>query len=362
MFLSRSNQTNKTEASAIFLPSFVHEHKKVLVPVVIAFIVVFFILQELSQPKEAQAIAPIAIAGIIAAAGGLGGLAIGTASGGIADLLRNCANYLLSVSQSCLQSLADSDLLRDAFDELIPEVYPLLSTIQTNVIIPIAVVVLLIFFVVGLFGVFRTVGETDAGIDIWKIILCYFLLAVGMLLIRNSMDIMIGIYDLGLACIGGILDLGQSSGTFEIDGISEDVEDSGTLLFLMIFSFLSMLGSVAVMGITYFTIIVRSIQLYVYTVAAPIPLAFFVSESSRSMATNFLKKYVALVITGLLLALLFIMMAAVIGSVSIATTPDSAENCIAWALELITQLIMPIAFAYCILKSGTWAQELVGAA
>lgn len=370
-------------ASAVFMPSAVSEHKKAVLVFTLLALALIFSLQSMFVVQQAYAEPDNVVGDLVTSGGlagllfpdnpiqdtisslvtsGLGGLAAENPISSLQDGLRAIVNLELTACHSCLASLASTDLLRYQFEDLLPEVYPLLDGIQKAVINPLATIVLLIFFAVAMFSIFRTVGETEAGIDIWKIVLAYLMLAFGMILIQYTTQILIFIYGLGLFGIEGVLDVASSSGTLSFEPVPDSVENWGLLMFMLLIGFICMLASIAVMFITYATILIRSIQLYVYTVIAPIPLAFFVSDSSRSVATNFLKKYCALVLTGFILALLFVFMAAVIGNTSVTTVPDTTENCLMWLMEIFFIEITPLAFAYCIAKSGAWAQEIMGAA
>ena len=109
-------------------------------------------------------------------------------------------------------------------------------------------------------------------------------------------------------------------------------------------------------------LVVRSIQIYVYSAFASLPLAFFVSESGRSVATGFLKRYIAVLFSGAIMALLFMMMSAIAATGGAATQPNfgDADGVLTYCLQMFMGLVPYMAYAFCLFKSGAWAREFVG--
>lgn len=321
-----------------------------------AMFVAFGTILSIAAPEKAEAIpllVPILVGGAILGAGL-------TAADTIEQMLRDAVNGLLAMAQTMVGSLASSDGLLKSFDELIQEVYPIIHNIHTAAVIPLANVVLAVFLVFALVKVMQTLGQNDAGIDLWRILMIFIFFAFAKVVVDNSWAIMTALYSLSVSGISGIMDQATLSGTFSVTEVDEDFGNTGLLIVMLLVSLVTVAVTFIVTAITHVVLIVRAIQLYVYTVFSPLPLACMVSESARSIATNFLKAFVALLLTGLILALLIVMFSFIAGNINVEARPDDAAGALNWCVQLLLNLVYLIAFGWAFLQSGNWARDFVG--
>ena len=98
----------------------------------------------------------------------------------------------------------------------------------------------------------------------------------------------------------------------------------------------------------------RIFELSVYTIFAPLPIATFASDSTHDIAKGFLKSYIAVVLQIAVIVVMFIVYLAVANY--FAQTTSGLSN-----LKLI-QFIALISLGLGIMKSGSWAKRICGAA
>jgi hypothetical protein len=283
----------------------------------------------------------------------------------LGNTVRNADNFLLGMAQSALEKMTTADWLTRSFSNLLSEVYPVIQAIHKQAAIPLANVVLLIFLVVGLGKVCSDLSMRETGIDLWKLMWVFIVFTFAKLFIDNSFELMMLAYNVVVDGIKLITTSAQNAGASvgilgsEFLSVSDDINDLGTLLGIMLTSLLAWLICLITTMLAEITIMVRAIQIYTYTALAPVPLAFMVSESSRSMATGFMKRYIALLLAGAIQMVLFCMMSSICGSIGTSSFV-TADGGISSSTDLLYSLVSLIAMMACIQKSGSWAKEFVG--
>lgn len=286
-----------------------------------------------------------------------------TADEWFSPLLRTAVNLLIGVSNTVITSITDGDTLTSTFTTLIDGAYPTIRTIHHNVVVPFAYAVLAVFFVMGLVRQLQTMGQHESGIDMWQLMLVFLMLAMGIVIIQNSLELMTGIYALITEAISELMDVGAASASLSTVGtVDEDFDSAGLLLVMLIVALLGVALSLICWLVIHVVILARSVQIYVYTCFAPLPLACLASESARPMATGFLKRYVATVGSGGVIALLLILYSAVANNWTLTTSvvPTGVTDTIEWIIGYVGNLVPMIMLAWTMSKSGAWAREMVG--
>lgn len=321
-------------------------------------------LQAAFPADEAEAVAPLVIAGV----GGLIGAlvapgavdaAMDTATDGVAGWLRTWINSNLDQANNFLTKyLTDGWMLTRDFDQLFSSVVPVLRSVQETVVIPLAMIVLTVFFVAGIASAVAEMGRAESGIDTVQLMMVFVAYALVGSLVVNSWELMAWCYDLVTQVIAGI---GGTVNTEVYTGLPEDVNNIGVLLSLLVTSGVVWVIAGAVALLTQVIIITRAIQIYVYTCLAPASIAFLVSPKSRPMATGFLKRYLALLFAGVIMALLFAMMSAILaGFGDIAVAASDYEGMIDWSGRLLFSCVSLLAYGYAMWSAGGWAREFAG--
>lgn len=281
----------------------------------------------------------------------------------ISGMLRGAINSCLSLASTILSSSADTSALTKGFGEVWPTLAPVVRTIHETIAVPIANVVLATFLVVGIVKYMQRLGQADAAADSWTLIMVFVLYALVKSCIDASFPLMLMCFDMCRGAIEAVIDLGGPGGVaVAYAAVPDDVNGAGWLFLALLVSIIVVVISWAASMVTQLVIIVRMIQLYVYTALAAIPLSAIISDSGRSIATGFMKKYLALLLTGVIIAILVVMYSVVITSVG--TTADLASGGDADAIEYLWQLlgstVTSLAMIFCMVKCSSWARDLIG--
>ena len=321
-----------------------------------AFAAVALLAVFLTPRHQAEALLPIL--GVLAVTGAtaLGSMAVDAVTNGLEDMLRGAAN-------ACITSLTSPDTLTVGYDQMFSGLSPMMYNVHHLAAVPIANIVLAIFLIVGLVKVVSHMGRTEMGVDtvaLMSVFIVYAFLKAG---IDSSYSLMILGFDISRMLISNVVAVGAGSMPDNpVNYLPDSVGNSALLIVCLIISVLYLLISLVVKAVASLVLVVRSIQIYVYTAFASLPLAFFVSESGRSVATGFLKRYIAVLFSGAIMALLFMMMSAIAATGGAATQPNfgDADGVLTYCLQMFMGLVPYMAYAFCLFKSGAWAREFVG--
>lgn len=361
------------------------KHRKALIVFAVLFLGTFMCLLSVQEAQAAVPLIPIlaAAAGVL----GLGASAAGAAGvEWVKELLADgCNNALAGVLYNTLNftgNAVDVDgkitgVFRN-FDELVgpgSDLYEnCIVVIHGLLINSVGYVIMCVCLVIGLAKVLQHAGQTEAGVNFWQLFLPFILFTAGVILISNSVEILKFPYVVMQQVadtIGTQITLG--SGLNESNNVQDkafistenmDNLSTGTLFYAMIMLAVVWLGSFLISGIANVILILRGIQLYAYTAMSPIGLAFIVSDSTRPMATGFAKRYLAVVLSYLMIYLIFIMASFALSGivVDIATNANwgSVDEVLGMQGKLLALLATTGALGFALLKSGAWSRELLG--
>jgi hypothetical protein len=130
-------------------------------------------------------------------------------------------------------------------------------------------------------------------------------------------------------------------GWFDLNGLTKWL---GLMPSFLILKVVMLLVTAIVIGVI--------MELLIYTVAAPIPLSTFVSESVNDVGKSFLKKFAAVVLQATVIAIMFQIFGSLTGTLKLdAVTSDGSTK----------MLLLSIVLALGVFKSGSWAKSLTGA-
>jgi len=299
----------------------------------------------------------------------LGDLVLDPIGDQIEDFLRSCDRLIYGTTEMMLMNTASATTLTATFDSLLgsastsvgdlPAITTMLLLIHHNFVIPLANMVLVVFLTFGLLRIVGKAGQTDGGIDTWQLVWLFVMYGLAKMFVDGSWEIMTALFNIMNNFIADLIQGGTTM--ISLADPTEGIEDAGALLALLLLLAIGFIIACVVCALSHIVVIVRAIQIYIYTVVSPIPFAFAVSEGGREMTKSFLKRYFALLLTGAILALLFFMLSTVVGAihwptVEIHTVADFAE----WWAQFLINLAIYLAFAWAVFKSGSWANELVG--
>lgn len=234
--------------------------------------------------------------------------------------------------------------------------YGWVHTIMTSVVMPIAYVILALFFVLELYKASIKVdgagGGSSFGAEIvfrvmFKMVLC-------KVAVDSSLLFMQAIYSVAQAVVTGIAGVvanGSVSGAVDLAAMTAQInamslgDQIGMLLELVIVKF----GVWVLLGLVQIICIARFIEIYVYIAISPIPIATFPSDDLNQIAKGFLKSFAAVCLQGAFIYLILSFFPILVSSNILGDTS-------AWGL-LLYSLILALG----VFSSSRWAKSVCNA-
>lgn len=280
--------------------------------------------------------------------------------------------------------IGSSDMLSAPFDSLLGvDTYELTKTIHQTAIIPIAESILALFMLVQLVKISQRIDSTATLPAVKDIV---FLAVVYVLIhwfIINSLDIMQAIYKIAVDNI--IPEIGSASsnkgffeGVLTTESIPEDTWDKLTIggcFLTLIASVLSIIGGVLAYMVAFIVAYARAWQIYTMAAFSSIPIALLGFDETRQMGIGFLKNFAAAVLAGAVMMFVLVIYphalstmttaSGVTGGASILflmSIPATGTAGLASASVLVLLEFLAITFLliYALVKSGSWAKEILG--
>ena len=286
-----------------------------------------------------------------------------------------------NVYNSVITSISGNTILAAPFSSMLGvDMYNLTHTVYETAIVPLAESILALFMLVQLVKISQRVDATATLPAVKEVI---FLAVVYVLLhwfIVNALDIMQGIYQIVVDDI--IPNIGSAaSGTGFFDGalttdpITNDIWDSmsiGGALLAFIESILSLLIGFIAYIVALVVAYARAWQIYVYAAFSAIPVALLGFDETRQMGISFLKNFASACLAGAVMMFLLVAYPYIISGLSpdgagltiltfVTVATGAATGSAASGLLLLLQfLATSILLILGLLKSGSWAKEILG--
>lgn len=230
------------------------------------------------------------------------------------------------------------------------------KTIMTSVVMPVAYVILALFFVMELYKASIKVDGAGGGSSfgaemVFKVM---FRMVLCKVAVDSSLLFMEAIYGVGqtiVTGIAGVVSNGAISGGMDIAAITAEInsmglgDQIGMLLELVIVKF----GVWVILGLVQIICIARFVEIYVYVAISPIPIATFPSDDLNQIAKNFLKGFAAVCLQGAFIYL-------ILSFFPILVNANILGDTSAFGL-LLYSLILGLG----VFSSGRWAKSICNA-
>lgn len=214
-----------------------------------------------------------------------------------------------------------------------------------------ALVLVALFFLIDLCN--KSLMFEISNYEVTAKLLLRFLLAKGI--VDNSHFIMDWIFrgfsDI-LNKIGNVgnLSFGNSASQGIIDKINS--MDGGVLGINYLLYWMSLQPTLLIMwGATIVTgviVIGRMFEIMIYTTVAPLPLSTLAGETSHDTAKKFIMNYISVCLQGVIILIAFKIFGGLMA------------DAFSGNIDMLTYLMFVVVFALILLKSGTWAKQVVG--
>jgi len=237
-----------------------------------------------------------------------------------------------------------------------PGVFNLIRNLSETVVLPIAG--LLLTFVMTWELIHLIIDRNNLQeIDTWIFFKWVFKTFIAVLLLSNTFNIVMGIFDVAQSVVssaGGIISGSTAVTADMLDTLEADLllMDVGPLLGLWLQSFLIQIVTIAMNIVIFIIVYGRMIEIYILTSMAPLPMATLTNQEMSSMGHNYLKSLLAVGFQGLLIMVCVAIYAVLVQSIAIGGDPIGAI----WATLGYTALL-----CFTLFKTGSVAKSIFSA-
>ena len=236
-------------------------------------------------------------------------------------------------------------------------VYSMIRSLSDNVILPIAGVILAIVMTLELLQLVLEKNNMQ-NFETWVFFKWIFKTFCAVLIVTNTWDIIMGIFDAAQSVVGSAAGLISADTAIEMTQVMGDLEarlremEIGPLLGLW-FQTLFVGVTLQALSICIFVIVYgRMVEIYVVTSLAPIPMATMMNHSWGQMGQNYLRSLFALGFQAFLIIVCVAIYAVLVHTIAVGTDVVAAIwTCIGYTVLLCFSLF----------KSGGVAKQIFGA-
>lgn len=204
-------------------------------------------------------------------------------------------------------------------------VYSMIRSLSDNVIIPIAGVILAFVMTLELIQMVADKNNMHGDVDTWMFFKWIFKTACAVLIVTNTWNIVMGVFDVGQSVVNNAAGVIVSDASIDISSVVVDLEerlmemDIGPLIGLW---FQSLFVGICTWALTICIFIItfgRMIEIYLVTSVAPIPMATMLSKDSGNMGQNYLRSLFALAFQAFLIIVCVAIYAALVQNIAVAS-------------------------------------------
>lgn len=283
------------------------------------------------------------------------------------------ACWFLNLYNDIAAEIGSNSILSAPFSSVLgSDMYSLTRSVYNAAIVPLAESILALFMLVQLVKISQRIDATSTLPAVKEIV---FLAVIYVLLhwfIVNALDVMQAIYQIVvddvIPTIGtagdGIGFFSEDMSTGPIVNSDWDAMSIGSALMVFIVSILSLLIGLVAYIIALVVTYARAWQIYVYAAFSAIPMSLLGFDETRQMGVSFIKNFASVCLAGAVMMFLFVAYPYIIsgalapeGDFTILSLTQGAAEGILVCLKFLAISILLIIG---LLKSGSWAREILG--
>jgi len=237
-----------------------------------------------------------------------------------------------------------------------PGVFSLIRNLSETVVLPVAG--LLLTFVMTWELIQLIIDQNNLHqVDTWIFFKWVFKTMIAVLLLTNTFNIVMGIFDVSQHVVnnaagviaGSTAVTADMMATFEAQLMAMDV---GPLLGLWLQSFLIQIIVIALNIVVFIIVYGRMVEIYILTSLAPLPMATMTNREMSGMGQNYLKSLLAVGFQGLLIMVCVAIYAVLVQSIATGGDPIGAI----WGAIGYTVLL-----CFTLFKTGSISKSIFGA-
>ena len=287
----------------------------------------------------------------------------------LCGVLRDCCNWIFANQINMLKSIGYDGILAAGFDSMLgtagnTTMYSLVHGVWQVAILPIGCGVLGFVFTIKLIQISQKMDGNASLPGVKEVVFLLVFFAVFLFLIQNSFDLMASIYSITKLAIERVINLFGTGGAIDLNAVSivTTDDDVAALVAMLIVALISWVVVLVAYIVALVVSWARAIQLYLMAAFSPIPLALMGTEDTRQIGIGYVKNFVAVCLAGIIILVLLISFPIILGGLNAANpgtgTPiDGIANGLTYALQYLAMCILLI---LSLVKSGSWARDIVG--
>ena len=238
-----------------------------------------------------------------------------------------------------------------------PGVFSMIQTLSENIMVPIAGVILAAVMTLELIQMITDKNNLH-DVDTWMIFKWVFKSAAAILIVSNTWNIVMGVFDAAQSVVTQAAGIIGSDASIDISSVMTDMEsrlmdmDLGPLFGLWFQSLFIGITMWALYICIFIVIYGRMIEIYLVTSVAPIPMATMMGKEWGGMGQNYLRSLIALGFQAFLIIVCVAIYAVLVQS--IATESDiimAIWSCVGYTVLL----------CFTLFKTGSLAKSVFNA-
>lgn len=287
----------------------------------------------------------------------------------LCGVLRDCCNWIFANQINMLKSIGYDGVLAAGFDSMLgtagnTTMYSLVHGVWQVAILPIGCGVLGFVFTIKLIQISQKMDGNASLPGVKEVVFLLVFFAVFLFLIQNSFDLMASIYSITKLAIERVINMFGTGGAIDLNAVSivTTDDDVAALVAMLIVALISWVVVLVAYIVALVVSWARAIQLYLMAAFSPIPLALIGTEDTRQIGIGYVKNFVAVCLAGIIILVLLISFPIILGGLNAANpgtgTPiDGIASGLTYALQYLAMCILLI---LSLVKSGSWARDIVG--
>lgn len=234
-------------------------------------------------------------------------------------------------------------------------IYNMIRSLSDNVILPIAGVILAIVMTMELIQIITDKNNMHGEVDTWFIFKWVFKTACAVLIVSNTWDIVMGVFDVAQSVVNNAS--GVVVGNVSLDLASSLADLEARLNEMEVWSLLGLWLQATIVKLTmnalniciFIIVYGRMIEIYLVTSIAPIPMVTAMNREWGQMGQNYLRSLFALGFQGFLIIICVAIYAVLVQNMIVDTNISTAI----WSCMGYTVLL-----CFTLFKTGSLAKSL----
>lgn len=245
--------------------------------------------------------------------------------------------------------------------------YDFAMNVANGVAKPIAGTILSFCLVVELMKVAEHADASQALPEVRQVAAVIVFFALFSLLIDNADAVCLMLYEVGRTVLGYAAAAGGAVGSLDVEALRVSLEGLGNNLWALGTALIDMLLAYAALFIAWvvalFAVWARAVQIYVYLMFAPVPIALLGASETRQMGVSYLRNFFGLCLASTVMMFVLFLFPILFDSVMVEyaaawTGISQGDVVVLGATVKLVALCAVLVFA--LVKSGSFAREVLG--